>query len=249
MKPSLRHFAAMPLLIGGLAVAYGLAESLQGEPCGGTGSNAGRLIPAAFALYLFAGSWLVASGRYVAMAVATLFAWHLLVLSPFVGMGCAEHRRLDQLREATGFGLGEFAIATAAIVIASALVLDARYRVPAPDRRTFLRLALAGATAASVALAAAAYWIVPRLRETYAALGGDLPAPTLALVNGYQYWAAVPLVCLAGLVYVAVGDRHSERQLHTALNGTVGLIVLLNLASGAFVFSALAPAKTMCGCV
>jgi hypothetical protein len=70
-----------------------------------------------------------------------------------------------------------------------------------------------------------------------------------SLVNGYQYWTALPIACLAGLVYVAIGERHSERQLQMALAGTAGLIVLLNLASGALVFSALAPVKTMCGCV
>jgi hypothetical protein len=250
MRLSIRHCAAVLLVAGGLAVSYGLAESLQGEPCGErAGWMAGNLIAAAFALYLFAGAWMVVARRYVAMAIATLPAWHLLVLSPFLATRCAERARLEQLGEAVGFGFRGFVVATALIALASALALVARDRVPAPDRRAFLRLAIAGATAVSVALVAAAHWIVPRLREAYAAFGADLPAPTLVLVNGYQYWTALPIACLAGLVYVAIGERHSERQLQMALAGTAGLIVLLNLASGALVFSALAPVKTMCGCV
>jgi hypothetical protein len=54
---------------------------------------------------------------------------------------------------------------------------------------------------------------------------------------------------VAGLLCVALKDRYSERQLQFALTGAVALIVLLNVASSAFLFSALAPVKTMCGCV
>jgi hypothetical protein len=52
---------------------------------------------------------------------------------------------------------------------------------------------------------------------------------------------------VAGLLCVGLKDRYSERQLQFALTGAVALIVLLNVASSAFLFSALAPVKTMCG--
>ena len=250
-----RHLAAALLLIGVVAISYGLVESLRGEPCAGerTAWVAGRLIAAAFAVYLFAGAWMVAARRYVAMAILTLWAWHLLVLSPFLATSCSEQRNLDRLREVAGFGLPEFVIAAVLVASASSFALASRYPrangSAVSHRRTLLRLAVAGATAVAVALAAGAYWTVPHLSEAYAMLGPDLPSPTLVLLDAHEYWALLPLACVTALLYVGLKERYSERQLQLAMNGTVGLIVLLNVASSLFLFSAFAPIKTMCGCV
>jgi hypothetical protein len=255
MKLSIRYFAWAPLLIVALVISYGLVESLQSEPCpeGYKAWIAIRLIAAAFALYFFAGYWLVVTRKYVTMTILTLWAWHLLILSPFLATECSEQRSLDQLRQAAGFGFWEFAIAMGLVATASSFALVLRYRtvngLPAPDRRTFLRLSFAGATVVSIALAAGAYWIVPFLHETFARFGADLPAPTLLLLDTYQYWVILPLACAIGFLYIRKPDHPSEDKLQIALNGAVGLIILLNVASSAFVFSALAPIKTSCGCV
>jgi len=255
MKLSIRHFAWAPLLIAAVAISYGLVESFQGEPCPEerSGWMAGRLIAVAFALYFFAGYWFVVARRYVAMTILTLWAWHLLILSPFLATKCSEQRSLDQLRQVAGFGFWDFVIATALVAIASSFALFLRYRMvngsPLPDRRTFLRISVAGATVVSVVLAAGVYWIVPLLREAYSTFGAALPAPTLVLLDTYQYWTVLPLACVVGFLYVRMRDQYSEGQLQIALNGAVGLIILLNVASSTFLFSALAPVKTMCGCV
>ncbi len=251
LKPSIRHFAWAPLLMVAVAISYGLVESLQSEPCPEEHQAwiAIRLIAAAFSLYFFAGYWLAVARNYVTLTILTLWAWHLLILSPFMATECSEQRSLDQLRQAAGFGFWEFAIAIGLVATASSFALFLRYRTvngsPAPNQRAFLRLSFVGATVVCVALAAGAYWMVPFL----ARLGADLPAPTLLLLDTYQYWVILPLVCVIGLLYFRNPDYPSDGNLHIALNVAVGLIILLNIASSAFVFSALAPVKTSCGCV
>ena len=83
----------------------------------------------------------------------------------------------------------------------------------------------------------------------YARFGADLPAPTLILFDAYQYLAALPVLFVASLIFVAVRNQYNERQMNIALNGAVGLIIFFNLLFSAFVFSALAPIKTLCRCV
>lgn len=255
LKLSIRHLACAPLLILAVAISCGLAESLQSEPCPEKHEAwiAGRLIAVAFALYFFAGYWLAFARKYVPLAILTLWAWHLLILSPFFATECSEQRGLDQLREAAGFGFWEFAIVIGLVATASSFALFLRYRTvngsSAPDQRTLLRLSFAGVTVIFVVLARGAYWIVPFLHETFARFGADLPAPTLLLLDTYQYWVILPIACVIGFLHVRRPDHPSEGNLQIALNVVVGLIILLNVASSAFVFSVLAPVKTSCGCV
>jgi hypothetical protein len=256
MKLSSRHFAGALLLIAALAISYGLVESLQRGPCPGEreGWIAGRVISAAFALYFFASAWMAVRCKYVGMAIVTLLAWHLLVLSLFLPSDFfSRYRGLDRFRQAVGFGFWEFVIATSLVAIASCFALFWRYRMvngsPAAVRRRFLRLCVAGATVVSVALAAGAYWIVPHLGEVYSTFGVDLPAPTLLLRDMYRYWIALPLACVLGLLYVGIRDQYSERQLQIALNSAVGLVILLNLAASIFLFSMLAPFLRLGQCV
>lgn len=255
MMLSTRHFAWAPLLIVALGVSYGLVESLQGTPCPQEHKAwvAFNAIAAAFALYFFVSYWLIVTRKYLEMTIVTLWAWHLLILSPFLTIKCSEQRSLDYLRQAVGFGFWEFVIAIALVATASSFALVLRYRAMngslAPARHTLLRLSFAGATVVSIALAAGAYWAGPRLREAYGRFGADLPAPSLVLLDTYQYLMVFPLVCVIGFFYVNTRVQYSERQLQIALNTAIGLVVLLNFASSIFVFSALAPVKTMCGCV
>ena len=255
MKLSIRHFAWAPMLLVAAAISYGLVESIHSEPCGEERHAwmAGRLIAATFVLYLFVGYWLAVTRKYLVMAIVTLWAWHLLTISPFLATKCSEQRSLDHLLQVVGFGLWEFVIAIALVATASSIALFMRYRtvnsLPAADRTIFLRLSVAGATVVFVALAAGVYWIGPRLREAYVQFGADLPAPSLVLLDTHQYWMVFPIACAIGFLYVQRKNQFSESQLQFALNAAIGLIILLNVASSIFLFSALAPVKTMCGCV
>jgi len=255
MKLSLRHLVGSALLIVAVVISYDLVESLQGGPCPGEGTGwiVGNLIASAFVLYFFAGFRLVVARKYLVMAISTLWAWHLLVLSPFLANTCMGYRNLDTLRQVLGFGFREFVIASVLVATASSCALFLRYRTvdnsSMQDRRTFLRLAVAGAAVVSVVLVAGMYWIVPLLRDAYSTFGADLPVPTLVLIKTYQYWLILPCASVAGYLYVRWRDQYCERQLQIALNAAVGLIFLLNIASGTFIFSALAPLMTLCSCI
>ncbi len=255
MKISIRHVVWAPLLIVALALSYTVTESLQGEPCPEerTGWMVGNFIVATFALYFFVGYWIVVTRKYMVMAILTVWAWHLLVLSPFLATTCSEHKSLDKLREVVGFGLREFVIAIALVVIASSFALFFRYRklngLPAQSQRTFLRLFVASATAVSIALGAGAYWMVPRLRDAFVSFGADLPVPTLVLLDTYQYWMVFPIACVVGLIWVTAKRQYTDSELRIALNGALGLIILLNVLLSSLLFSAFAPVKTMCRCI
>jgi len=260
MKLSIRHFTAAPLLILALAFSYFLVASLQYGPVSPVQDSwtEAKLVTMAFALYFFAGYWMVVARKYVAMAIISLWAWHLFVLTPYLAP-CEGYRNFERFRQTMGFGVREFAIAIALVAIASSVALYLRYRtlngMPAPERRKRLRLCVAIAAVVSAPLAAAAYWIVPLLREAHFGLGADLPTPTLAAVFAVPYglflplayWMALPLASVAGLLYVNIRSEYSEAQLRIALNGAVGLIILLNVVSSAFVVAALAPLRKL-GC-
>ena len=250
MKLSIRHFAAAPLLILALAISYFLVASLQVGPSIPVQDawTADKLIITAFALYFFAAYWMVVARKYVVMAILSLWAWHLFILTVSLAI-CEGNRNFERFRQTTGFGVPEFEIAITLVAIASSVALYLRYRtvnaLPAPDRRASLQFCAAVSTVVSAALAAGAYWMVAQLRELFPL---DLPTPTLVLLYTYQYWIVLPLACAAGLFYVNIRREYSERQMQIALTGAVAVIILLNMASSAFVVAALAPFRTL-GCV
>ena len=251
MKVSTRHIVWAPLLIVAIAISYGLVESLRNEPCPSERVMwlVGNLIAVVYALYFFAGYWVIVTRRYVEMTILSGWAWHLLLLTPFLATACSESKSLDQLRQVLGVGLAELVIAIVLVALASSWAVFLRYRVsnrlPMEGRRRFLRLLIAGATAASIVLSAAALFATPLLRDAY---GPDLPMPTLVLFDAYRYLAVLPVPFIASLIFVAVRNLYDERQMNIALNGAVALIIFFNLLFSAFVFSALAPVKTMCRC-
>ena len=256
MKLPARLAAWSPLLLLACALAYGAVLSLQDEPCPEerAGRAAGTFIAAAFALYFFAGYWLGVTRRYLALAVASLFAWHLLVLTPFLTNTCSEGKRLAALRQVTGFGLHECAIALVIIATASAIALVIRYRKlgsssPLAVRR-FLLLLAAGATAVTTVLWLGALVLVPSLRVAYQGLlAADLPMPTMLLLDYYGFLAAVPLVCLAGLIHVAMRRDSGGGHAGLSLKPAMALLVFINFYAVVLVFAALAPVKTMCRCI
>jgi hypothetical protein len=250
-----RYLVWAPLLIVALAISYVLGESLQRGPCPGerTGWVAGNLVAAAFALYFLVGYWVVVTRKYLVMAILTVWAWHLLAVSPVLRSTCSEQKGLDRLHEALGFGFREFVIALALLATASSVALFLRYRKstgsPARDPRTSLRLFVAGAAGASIALTVGVYWMVPLLRDAFANFGAELPQPTFLLVDTYQYWIVLLLACVAGVLYLAMKRQYTDGQLRIALNGALGLIILVNVLAGAVAFTTFLPVLQLCACV
>ncbi len=255
MKPPARLAAWSPLLLLACALAYGVFLSLQDEPCPEerAGRAAGTFIAAAFALYFFAAYWLGVTRRYLVLTVASLFAWHLLVLTPFLTNTCSEGKRLAALRQVTGFGLPECAIALVIIAIASSIALFIRYRRVEENSslavRRFLMMLAAGATALSTALWLGALAVVPRLGPAYGSLAADLPMQTMLLLDYYHFLAAIPLVCLAGLLRIAMRQDSGGGRGGRSLKVAMVLLVFVNVYAAVLVLAVLSPVKTMCRCI
>lgn len=251
----IRYILSAPLLLVALVIAYAVAVSLLREPCPTERSGwiAANLVGSAFALYFAALYFIVAGRQYMVAAMATLWAWHLLILWPFLATECNEAERLEALRLATGFGLFEFMAPIVLVALASSVALYFRYRrLDARNvvaARRFLQLLLAAVAAGSVVLSAAALLALPHLREGYSQLGADLPLATMALLGSYAYWIAFPVICIACLGLVLWRRAFVDRHIRIALAGGLLLLLTLNILLDAFAASALAPAKTLCSCL
>lgn len=248
MKLSVRRYVTGLLLLFALATSLILPAALQGD-LSSSDWTGWIVVTTMLALLFSVVYWMAVARMYAVISILTLWAWYLFLL--VILAPCEGSRNFDRFRQMIGFGVWEFTIAIALVAIASSVVLYLRFRTvngsPAPDQRKCLRLCVAICTVVSAPLAAGAYWLVPLLRYAHFGFGADLPAPTLALVFSYQYLLALPLACVAALLFVNIRSEYSEARLRIALNGVVGLIVLLNLASGAFVYAVFAPLRTL-GC-
>jgi hypothetical protein len=250
----IRYLAWAPMLLPGLALLYSMVDRLLGAPCPDERIErvVGHLVTGAFALYFLAGYGLGIARAYLALGIATLWAWQLFVIAPVLAPACGGIFREELWMESIGLFLG-FIAGIVALGIATSIVLHRRYRVvPAATseaRRIFLVRTLSGASLLAVLLSAAVYVIAPMLLKTYAALGADLPGPTLALLAGYEHAALLAVPFVAALLYAAVRRRWDERQLDAALTSAIGLLIALNVCASGLMFAAYAPMLKLCSCV
>lgn len=255
MSLSKRHIAWAPLLIIGFALLYAIVEGLQAEPCQGEHIEwaISLVITGAFAIYFLIGYWLAVSRNYLALAIATLWAWQLLVITPVLAPACGGLTRESLWFKPAGLA---FLGIVASILVLGALTSIAMYRryriVPhlglVARRAFFLRL-LAGATLVAVLLTAGTYVGVPIIRDNFALFGADLPAPTLALFAGYSYAPLAALPFIAVLLYAANKTGYSDTQLNTFLNRAIGLLIAVNALTSALMFAFFAPMLKACTCV
>lgn len=255
MSLSKRHIAWAPLLIAGLALSYAIVERLEGEPCPGEHIErvVGLVITGAFALYFLLGYWLAVTRAHLALAIATFWAWQLLVISPVLAPACGGLTREGLWAKPVGLGFLGFVAGIVVLGIATSIAMYRRYRVMPglgwEARRAFLLRLLAGTTLVAVLLTAGTYAVAPMFQEIYTSFGADLPAPTLALLAGYPFIALAALPFIAALLYAARRTRYSDSQLSAGLNGAIGLLIAVNVLMSTLMFTFFAPMLKMCGCV
>ena len=250
-----RYFAWAPLLIAGLAVSYAIVERLLGEPCPGEQIErvVGHVVMAIFALYFLLGYWLAVTRGYLALAIATLWAWQLLVIAPVLAPACGGLTRQGLWFEPAGLGFLVFIAFIVILGIATSVAMYRCYRVGADLDRATRRariLWLLGCTALLVVLMTAGTHIAaPKYQAMYASFGTDLPAPTLALLAGYPYAWLACLPFIAAFLYATARTWPGDGQLRAGLNIAIGVLAGVNVLASALMFAAYAPMLKLCGCV
>ena len=237
-----RHLEWAPLLLIGLAISYAVIDNLTTEPC--PQERAGRplrnLLTAVFALYFLAGYWLMVTRRNQAMAIATLWAWQLLVLSPVIApAGCAEATSRDRLGEMTGLGIGLVLPVVVVFAALTSLVMPRRPLVPMA----------ALATLCFALIAIGAWTFVPRLQDVLRNFGADLPTPTLALLEYHGYvWLAV-VACALLLIRAVIEPRRTDREPRIESTLSFAALIGANMVLSAALLGAYLPVISMCRCV
>ena len=257
LKTSIRYFAWAPLLIAGLALLYALAERLLGEPCPGEHVKyvIGHLVTAGFALYCLAGYWLAVTRAYLALSIATLWAFQLLVMSPALAPACGGISRLKLWTEPFGLTFLGFTAGIILFAVVTSVALHRRYRAaPAatPEaRRTLLLYLLSLASVLSVLLVAAIHVTVPMflILKIYGSFGADLPTPTMVLIAVHDYFGLLAVPGVAALLYAARAQHLEPRRLDAFLTAAVGLLLALNVCASWSLFALYAPTVKLCSCV
>ena len=250
-----RYFAWAPLLIAGLATSYAIVERLLGEPCPGEQFErvVGHVVMAVFALYFLLGYWLAVTRGYLALAIATLWAWQLLVIAPVLAPACGGLSQQNLWLEPAGLGFLVFIALIVILAIGTSVAMYRCYRVGADldraTRRARILWLLGGTALLVVFMSAGTHIAAPKYQAMYASFGADLPGPTLALFASYPYAGLVSLPFVAAFLYAAARTRSSDGQLRTGLNIAIGLLAGVNVLASALMFSAYAPMLKLCGCV
>jgi len=242
------------MLVLGLIFLVGIGQALIYEPHLDTNTWLIKIaLLAVITLYLLTGYGLLVARKYLAVSISTLWVFQLLVILPLLTPSCSDARRLDTLSERLGVSFGESLAGIVVITLAASLALVLRYpTVPVlsmPEQRRYIRWFVSCATIIATSLAAAAHWVSPRLHEALVSFGADLPGPTLALLEYPQAWWALPVISVATLAYVSIKSDYTDSQLRRALNGTVILVVALNVLAVILQFSVFGSVLTMCGAV
>lgn len=256
MQLSRRHVIWAPLFVIGLALSYALFEDLRTEPCPQerAGRPAANLLTGAFALYFFAGYGLMVTRRHLVMAIVTLWAWQILVLSPVLApSGCAEAASRDRLGQLTGFAFGSAVLAVVLLGAVTSVATHLRFRrivrwSESQQRTALVSLAALAALCFGI-LATGAGVLVPRFRESFKDFGADLPLPTLLLLEyGWLLWLA--FAACVGLVAYAIARRErTGRQLEIELNLGLTMLGGANVALSASLLAAYLPVISMCRCL
>ncbi|MCP4698537.1 MAG: hypothetical protein GY862_17055 [Gammaproteobacteria bacterium] len=251
-SPRFRYALWVPLLLTALALSYELANTWRYGPCSDDAADYRAWLMSLwllgiFIVYCFSGYALAVTRRYLPFSMTTLWAWHLLTLSPFLTELCAGGGGNTQsyLRAGLGFCVPEW---TAAIALAAAASSLALYRCYRRWNGPAARAILGGMALLTTVLASGMYWLVPALVSVYGEMGAELPSFSQNLVRIHPYWNLLVLPHLAAFVY-AVPRVRMPPVPHRVRHGAVILLVFLNVLLGLLTLGIFLPGLKMCACV
>jgi len=244
-----RSVASAPLLVLGLIIAYVTIVFLLDpwpRPCTEYGWIIGSAGAASFAFYFLAGFVLIVARAYLAMGIATLWAWQLYVLLPVA-------KFVERWTDPIGFGFLLVLTGVVALGIVTSIMMYLRYRVVdglgQDAQQAVLRGFVAGTTVLVVLLVAGIYVVAPEMREFYLKHYGNLPGPAVALAHGYHYAGLIALPFVVAWVYAGSRSWHDAGQLRAGLDGALALLIIANLLLSALAFTTYTPLLKGLRCV